>query len=362
MKIKIMLAIVAILLVVIVLVRRDNTEEVRQFMIPVEKLDFAIHFGFNFRLVVNEEVKFPFGFLGIGMYVNPHLPSFNPHFNELVFVHNLEEAESGNFPDNVIVAWPFMPLTTEAALAELHRIIENPIAPWGTRLAYDEINLEDFGLVYPITVDDLVDNWENMLKLWEWITFSGRDFIARPNIGGIPPRDLQVTPIVIDESYDISDEHRLMIEKFNYALALRFWFIISVDGRRILSASEVKTRIDPSSPNFDPFYTDIILMHHESGTHATPANVIVAFPMGGHDTRNLINRLHDAVNKQAHEFIADGEPLRDIIHFRDFGLSYPLDRDDLVDNWQQVNALWNALHPSEQETIRNIDHILERQN
>jgi len=361
MKIKIIIIVtIVILIAIFIIVCRDNAEE-EQFMIPMDKFDHAYRFNFSFMVYKDGEEVIT-GWSSIWDLIAPGWSTFNPHYDELIFVHSLEEAREGNFPDNVIVAWPYRPLFTQASLAEINNTIKNPVSPWGERLARNDINLEDFDLTYPITVDDLVDNWEGMVRLWPHFAPRGMERIRWPGRrSDFPPFDPLVTPITIDgEKYNISDEQQVIIEKFNYALAMRFWFIISVDGRRILSESEVRARIDPSNPDFDPFYTEIVFIHHEHMTREIPANVIVAFPLLGHDTRNFISRLQNAVNRRAP--IVDGEPLRDIIHFRDFGLSYPLDRDDLVDNWQQVNALWNALHPSEQEAIRNIDYLLEGQN
>jgi len=359
MKKKIIL-IAAVALVVVLVIIRINTREVR--MIPADKLDFANAFDFVFMLTdLRGEVRIARWQSTYLVNLNSSSGLFNPNLNELVFVHNIEEAKAGDFPNNVIVAWPFQALRTTEALEELHRAVDGPIPQreerFGGGPARREVHLEDFGLTYPITVIDLVDNWQNVSNLFNSLTLSEQ---ARIRAGGTRRAHFYRNPVVtpIEISDDISEEHRVMLEKFNYALALRFWFSISVDGHRVLSEPEVRVRIDPNSPDFDPFYTDI-LFDFEWGTRHVPSNVIIAFPTA--HSLVFINRLHEAVSKLSHHLIVDGEPLRDVIHLRDFGLSHPLSERDLMDNWEQVNALWNALHPSEQEIINNIDFIFEIQ-
>ncbi|MDR2182969.1 MAG: hypothetical protein LBE55_02230, partial [Clostridiales bacterium] len=41
------------------------------------------------------------------------------------------------------------------------------------------------------------------------------------------------------------------------------------------------------------------------------------------------------------------------VTLEDFGLTYPLTVEDLVDNWEKVNALWNVFDLSEQTFIHH---------
>jgi len=340
MKKKVAVVVLVLLFAVGIIIYR-NTREASHFMVPTDKFNFAQDFNFAFQLVVDGE------YVVVNAIGLLQVVPFAGRVNDLVFVHSLEEAKG--FPSNVMVAWPFRLQWTEGAIARLHMRVDE----------HENLSLEEFGLTYPITITDLVDNWEKVSTLLDSFVRNARAWILSPETDNIDHhRDPTVMSIEAGGIECNIDEERLaMIEKFNYALALRFRFMIAVDGQRILSDSAVRSRIDPNSPDFNPFYVNLVLVTHEVYTDEIPASVISAWPMEWPFTRDIIGRIHDAVNKEANDLTADGEALRDVITLEDFELSYPITSDDLVDNWQKVNALWNALHPSEQEAIRHIDYL-----
>jgi hypothetical protein len=92
-------------------------------------------------------------------------PQAEGYYTAIIFVHNEEDAEG--YPDNVIAAWP-----TETT----HKIVEG-INERITREG-EEIDLTRFSLEYPITVEDLIDDWENVYDLW----YCGFDNAARGSI------------------------------------------------------------------------------------------------------------------------------------------------------------------------------------
>jgi len=73
------------------------------------------------------------------------------HQTEVVFVHTEEEAVG--FPDHVMVMWPGR--LTRGALVEINDIIRR-----------DEVDVTEFGLTYPITIENLVDDWEKVRDLY----------------------------------------------------------------------------------------------------------------------------------------------------------------------------------------------------
>jgi len=82
-------------------------------------------------------------------------------FTEILLVHNEAEAEALDLPDYVRVLWPTD--HTLAILMEMNIIIiEN------------EIDLSEFGLTYPITIDDLIYDWELVSNLYG-MGFSNND-------------------------------------------------------------------------------------------------------------------------------------------------------------------------------------------
>ena len=355
--ISLLLILTAVAILAFVYLRPEEENNV----IQPHELAILERFGFRFRLVVRGEEQ-TVVYSELLRYIIPSFPRFNPELNEVVVVRALAEAKE--LPDNVIAAFPHMPLTTRSVLSALNNIITGPIPIWQGRPERLAIDLQTIGLTYPITEDDIFDNWEKVFQLWNSITFNERDRIIAlgRNRLGYFYRDLSVTPIKLDEEVEITEAHRNMVEKFNYALAMQFWFVIRIDGQMTLSEAEVRKRIDPNSPNFDPFFTDIYLEIRDWGIYRIPDNVILAFPMLGSHLQGFITRFREAIGRQSHELIVDGVPLRDVVSLEEFGLEYPLVWGDFVDNWQKVYAVWNALHPSEQEVIRDVSYLVERYN
>jgi len=142
--------------------------------ISQDKAWFGFLFFFDARIIVDGEVVMA---PAQGLFlqrvisrVSPNGSYFDPSYTELIFVHSAEEAEG--FPDNVIVAWPsevvpyFLPGLNEAVMkdeADIAEFFNNSSRSSSER---DVICLEDFGLSYPLTIEDFVDNWEGIYRLW----------------------------------------------------------------------------------------------------------------------------------------------------------------------------------------------------
>jgi hypothetical protein len=86
-------------------------------------------------------------------YIN-HLNSPNRLYTDIIFVHS--EKDAVGFRSDILVAWPRQNrFYTEVRLDTLnHRINER------------NIDLSLYSLRYPITVIDLVDNWEQVHAVW----------------------------------------------------------------------------------------------------------------------------------------------------------------------------------------------------
>ena len=76
---------------------------------------------------------------------------------EIIFVHSEEEAQAFGMPHDVIIAWPS--LISQGIVGVIND---------------SDIDLEAFGLTAPLTIEDLVDNWEKVeilyhgLPMGEW--------------------------------------------------------------------------------------------------------------------------------------------------------------------------------------------------
>jgi hypothetical protein len=140
-------------------------------------------------------------------------------------------------------------------------------------------------------------------------------------------------------------------EKYVYAGEMGFRFQVAEDGeRRIRGSMTVLNLIMPRSPYFDPCLTDLVFVHTEEEAQGFPDNVIVAWPREGNWTQGLIAGIHWTIEDPV--LGTHGRPVRELVTLEDFGLTYPLTVEDLVDNWEKVNALWNVFDLSEQTAIR----------
>lgn len=96
---------------------------------------------------------------------------FELRFTDLVFV--LNEGEAVGFPDYVIVAWPGD--YTQDVVDRFNYAIglREDDLEWRSS-ERGEFNLEtfqeDFGLTYPLTVEDFVHNWEKVRDVFRYFT------------------------------------------------------------------------------------------------------------------------------------------------------------------------------------------------
>ena len=69
------------------------------------------------------------------------------------------------------------------------------------------------------------------------------------------------------------------MEKHFYARRMEFEFQVAIDGQKLISSGYVvQAFIDPHHNEFNPFYTDIILVGSEEQAQGFPDNIIVAWP------------------------------------------------------------------------------------
>jgi len=144
---------------------------------------YASDLQFNFRFVEN-------GVIHMGNETDSSVPSMlstrlNPErewytgfYTDIVIVHNEEEAVA--LPDNVVAAWPQEDLV-DGLIKGLHWAVslKGEDLLFRGHMEREEITLEEFGLTYPITATDLVDNWEKVNALWRALTTSEKSTILR---------------------------------------------------------------------------------------------------------------------------------------------------------------------------------------
>jgi hypothetical protein len=141
-----------------------------------------MRFQFRFVLAGGEIVISDSGAGASSRFINLHRQNLFPDI-EIIFVHSEEEA--AGFPDNVITAWPTD--TTDGIIAGLHWAVSRDEDDFESRpeLGRSVFSLEDFGLLYPLTPADLVNDWENVHALWNAFNDNVRSHInwAAPDGG-----------------------------------------------------------------------------------------------------------------------------------------------------------------------------------
>jgi len=194
-KLIIFFVIVLLGLSVIVTVHNDNVEEkdgvIMEF--PWNKFRYADDVGFVSIAEYDSTVSWVGGWLPVFI---PDTVAFDPNITDMVLVHSKEEAEG--FPDNVFVAWPKNEEFAQNTIDWIHWAVNRSHAelnsPRREGRRSTELTLEEFGLEYPLTITDLVENWEKVDALLN--RFDNHEFhlIRRNTFIGEPPPVAQSTP------------------------------------------------------------------------------------------------------------------------------------------------------------------------
>jgi len=147
----------------------------------------------------------------------------------------------------------------------------------------------------------------------------------------------------------------VMMNQLLYANEMWLDLRIVVDNEEILgSFHTIRSHIDPSSLDFDPSFTEMAFVHNHEAAAALPNNIIASWPRADcYWVYGLAAGINWAVNRDEADLVhfLYGQ-LRDVICFTDFGLNYPLTIADMIDYWEEVSALWQAIPQHERSDIR----------
>jgi len=342
---------------------RERSEEVQQFMIPVNEYVFIESFASRFGIQLIREGEIKRGIANVYPYIWPRSDRFAPHFHELVLVRTEEDAQG--FPNNVVVAWPRNEAWWERFIYGINWAIQEDED--NVRMRYDGVVRwrpfgpeefeQRFGFAYPITIDDIIKNFEQFINLYNALS-PDRFFIeafADQLIDELPPPNWQQTPPPHEPSSvqnttqldptppDLTAPQQQLLDKFNYAYNFYFQFN-DIDS--------VKAKIDPTNPAYDPSYTDIVFFQTPPEAESLLQGTIAAWLPEENIATQFIHMIHSALSFTEDELDILGEVLREVITLEQFGLSYPLQPTDLVNNWEKVNELWDSLKPIEHYAIR----------
>ena len=137
------LILVAILIILVISRRPVDISREKLFLADAMWFTFLIYHDGEMQIDTTGVIPTMAGFRS-----SDHHNSF---YRELIFVHTEEEAVG--FPNNVIVAWP-NPERTPCQLYYMNKRMN-------TEIGHESLNL--YGLEHPITMYDLVANWENVV-------------------------------------------------------------------------------------------------------------------------------------------------------------------------------------------------------
>jgi len=130
-----------------------NHEEDYRDMSLLKKAHYGGRLDFQFQIIRDGERQIRVGQIIVWTLDPSSSMFYNPFYTDVVFVHTEEDALG--FPDNVIVGWPRMAPGTERMVDGINQRVN----------LRSSITFEEFGLTDPITVADLVDNWEKVGEL-----------------------------------------------------------------------------------------------------------------------------------------------------------------------------------------------------
>ena len=165
----------------------------REFIVSEMKLWYASSMAFDFQIFVCTQTTIERGFYDIPddagerhrrtsfwrahEATNPLSPHFSLFHDQVVFVHSEEAAAC--FPENFIVAWPSQNRTYNvlARFNEFASRTAEELTDFSGWLRRPVIVFEDFGLSYPITVYDLVENWSGVNRVWNALYSTERSLI-----------------------------------------------------------------------------------------------------------------------------------------------------------------------------------------
>jgi len=187
------------------------------------------------------------------------------------------------------------------------------------------IDTTEFNLKYPITIADLIDNWENVRDLYENFEWEIRNEIS--SLSFYINRILST----------VSDEQ----QKLDYAVY--WWFrypfierppLESSNVRNITATSEIIRRYAWHVNEHGIENSEIIFVLTREEAIALEREVFALNLSESTASDSRLEMLNIRIN--------DGNR-KENINLEYFSLAYPITRYDLVNNWESVNALMNYL-------------------
>jgi len=237
------------------------------------------------------------------------LSSNRNHNRETEFrlVYNFEMAKNTDF-EKIVPAWAT--IYTDRIIFSLNHFIID-----------EDVNLENFGLSYPITRNTIIDDCENVYFLY-------RSF--NPEVQN------EIMLLTFYIQYLFMDIEPLLHEKINFA---EFWLFESLND---------STELDHRSPIAKE--TAHILReyawHIEMFGAANAEIILVGTEEEAESMQRETNSFIIYLNNQRSEDLIQNlntRILSENIDLSEFSLTYPITEINLINDWEKINALMNAI-------------------
>ena len=267
-----------------------NNKESSEDMVSLEKILHAHTLDFDFRIMVDgEQLDVPRSQMTneVTIRVRPvNSDTFDPSYTDLIFVYTEEEALE--FPDSVVTAWP-----TVETLKRINRFNwawqDRDVSQTSVRDAEGNIVDVELSLEFPITLTDVMENWEDVYNLAVWTELRA----LGENAQGNSPEFLAKLEQLTREKYS-QDIPESTIPAYEIYLAIDFDFNFRMvaDDRIITEPVEILLHTQALYPKFfDPTYTELVFVETEAEALTYPDNVVTAWPTENTDFEEFLAEL-----------------------------------------------------------------------
>jgi len=220
--------------------------------------------------------------------------------HSLKFVHDIEKIVDPS--DDTLFFFPTE--RTLGALELLNEIVEE-----------NDVDLSALSLSYPLTLSDLVDNWEDVSYLY--FNVLGRQ--QRDRIRDVPDRYFETYQARILEELNLSEEDIRLRQLLLFGQGLHF--VHNMDLRFMDMRQEIESNIHQ--------FTDVVFVHSSEEAFGIADDVIVLWPT--EYTYIAIEKLNISINRSER------------LDFEDFDLNYPITIEEAVDEWEIVFEIWQNI-------------------
>ena len=234
-----------------------------------------------------------------------------PHIHtDIVFVRSFEEIL--DHPEGVLVLWPGE--MSRGLLLWMNRLI----ATYG-------IDLEQFSLSYPLTMDNIVYDWEGFDGFLLRVSRNPYWFLDRHEFSR-----LSIEAIAEEKAQrNLSPQDEELWQQLFFALSMSFQH--NVEGMRIM---DMKRALENGEHNF----TGIAVVHSSDEAAGYPDDIVVFWP----------SELTELGLRHINGFIFNVTTL----NLEDFSLVYPVTIESLVNNWENTSLFWRELNPWTRDSLQ----------